>query len=198
VTEVFDGFDGEDDAATPLTHEEKRGLKLPWVTFRRELNEVEQGNILDGARWAARQRKDLLTENFLKELHKKMLGDVWEWAGTYRDTERNIGVEAWKIRMEMKKLIDDVRYWVEHETYERDELAVRLHHKLVAIHPFPNGNGRHARMAADLLITRLGGKPFSWGSGSIANTGEIRKAYVAALRLADDHDIRALLAFARS
>lgn len=198
MTGVFDGFDGEDDAATPLTHEEKKGLKLPWVTYRQELNEVEQSNILGGALWAERRRRDLLSEDFLRDLHKRMFGDVWDWAGDYRDTERNIGVPAWKIRMEMRTLIDDVRFWVEHKTFEPDELAVRFHHRLVSIHPFPNGNGRHARLAADLLVKNIGGKAFSWGNGSIADTGEIRKAYIAALRLADNHDVRELMAFARS
>jgi Fic-DOC domain mobile mystery protein B len=198
LSDVFDGFGGEDDAATPLTYDEKKGLKPAWVTYRHELNEVEQFNILDGTRWAARQRQDPLAEDFLRELHRKMLGDVWEWAGEYRDSDRNIGVDPWKIRIEMRTLIDDVRYWIDHKSFEPDELVVRFHHRLVHIHPFPNGNGRHARLAADLLIKRLGGKPFSWASGSIADTGEIWKSYSAALREADEHDIRALIAFARS
>jgi Fic-DOC domain mobile mystery protein B len=192
-------FDVEDDAATPLTHEEKDGLIPSWVTFRHELNEVEQANIAKGALWASRQRRcEVLDESFLCDLHKRMLGDVWTWAGAYRTTERNIGVPAWNIRMELKILLDDVRLWVERKVFDPDELAVRFHHRLVAIHPFPNGNGRHARLMADLLVMRLGRKRFTWGSASLLKAGEIRTRYVTALRQADGHDITALLVFARS
>jgi Fic-DOC domain mobile mystery protein B len=192
-------FEATDDAATPLAHEERAGLIPSWVTFRHELNEVEQTNIAKGALWASRQRRrDVLEEAFLRELHKRMLGDVWSWAGTYRTTERNIGVTAWKIPSELRVLLDDARLWIERSVFDPDELAVRFHHRLVAIHPFPNGNGRHARLAADLLVMRLGRSRFSWGSGGLANTGEMRKRYVAALRQADGYDIKALLLFARS
>jgi Fic-DOC domain mobile mystery protein B len=196
---LFHAFAGEDDAATPLTEEEKDGLVPSWVTFRHELNEVEQANITHGALWAARQhRRDLLEETFLRDLHKRMLGDVWTWAGVYRTTERNIGVPAWKIRTELKILLDDTRLRVEHAVFDPDELAVRFHHRLVAIHPFPNGNGRHARMMADLLVMRLGRPRFTWGSASLLKAGEIRMRYVAALRQADAHDIKDLLIFARA
>jgi Fic-DOC domain mobile mystery protein B len=192
-------FDAEDDAATPLTHEEKAGLIPSWVTFRNELNEVEQANIARGALWASRQRRrELLDESFLRDLHKRMLGEVWTWAGAYRATERNIGVPAWKTPMELRSLLDDARLWVERAVFEPDELAVRFHHRLVAIHPFPNGNGRHARLIADLLVMRLGRPRFTWGSAGLQEAGEIRTRYVAALRQADGHDITALLTFARS
>ena len=127
-----------------------------------------------------------------------MFGEVWSWAGTYRRTARNIGVEAYRIQIEMAAMFDDVRYWLEKDTYPPDETAVRLHHRLVFIHPFPNGNGRHARLMADLLSERLGGKPFSWGGGALVSVGELRSRYIAALRVADGHDIKPLLAFARS
>lgn len=192
-------FETDDDAATPLAHEEKNGLIPSWVTFRHELNEVEQANIIKGVLWASRQRRrELLDEALLRDLHKRMLGEVWTWAGSYRTTERNIGVPAWKIAMELRILLDDTRLWVERSVYDPDELAVRFHHRLVAIHPFPNGNGRHARLIADLLVMRLGGKRFTWGSAGLLKTGEIRARYVAALRQADNHDITALLTFARS
>jgi Fic-DOC domain mobile mystery protein B len=159
----------------------------------------EQANIAKGALWASRQRRrDVLEEKFLRDLHKRMLGDVWSWAGAYRTTERNIGIPAWKIPAELRILLDDARLWVERSVFDPDELAVRFHHRLVAIHPFPNGNGRHARLAADLLVIRLGGNRFTWGSASLMKTGEMRMRYVAALRQADGHDITALLAFARS
>jgi Fic-DOC domain mobile mystery protein B len=191
-------FDFDEDA-TPLADEEKDGLIPSWITFRHELNEVEQANIAQGALWASRQRsRHLLDEAFLRNLHKRMLGEVWIWAGDYRTTERNIGVPAWKIRMELKILLDDARLWVEQAVFDPDELAVRFHHRLVAIHPFPNGNGRHARLMADLLVMRLGRPRFTWGSASLLKAREIRTRYVTALRQADAHDITALLAFARS
>ena len=194
-TDIF----GFDEDATPLAEEEKDGLIPSWITFRHELNEVEQANIAQGAFWASRQRRrDLLDETFLRNLHKRMLGEVWTWAGDYRTTERNIGVPAWKIRMELKILLDDARLWVDQSVFDPDELAIRFHHRLVAIHPFPNGNGRHARLMADLLVMRLGRSRFTWGSTSLLEAGEIRTLYVTALRQADAHDITALLAFARS
>jgi len=127
-----------------------------------------------------------------------MFGEVWRWAGTFRRTERNIGIEAHRIHHELAVLLDDVRYWVANGTFPPDELAIRFHHRLVAIHPFPNGNGRHARLMADLLVERRGGQPFSWGGGRLADVGALRAAYVAALRAADNHDIGPLLAFARA
>jgi len=127
-----------------------------------------------------------------------MFGDVSRWAGTFRQTERNIGIEAHRIPNDLGMMFDDVRYWVDHQAYPPDEIAVRLHHRLVAIHPFPNGNGRHARLMADLLIERLGGQPFTWGGGSLHDIGELRRQYIDALRAADNHDIEPLIAFARS
>jgi Fic-DOC domain mobile mystery protein B len=199
--EVTDLFHEPDDA-TPLAPEERDGLLQTWITHRRDLNEAEQENILKGAAWARRSRgltaEGLLNDAFSRTLHKRMFGEVWKWAGTYRQTERNIGIDAYRISAELAAMFDDVRYWVEHKTFPADEIAIRLHHRLVAIHPFPNGNGRHARLMADLLIERLGGVHFSWGGGSLADVGELRRQYVAALRAADNHDIGPLLAFSRA
>lgn len=198
MTDLFQ----EPDDATPLMPAEREGLLQTWVTHRRDLNEAEQDNIVNGAAWARRQRgltaARLLQDGFARNLHKRLFGDVWNWAGSFRQTERNIGIEAHRIAVDLAAMFDDARYWVEHNTYRRDEIAVRLHHRLVAIHPFPNGNGRHARLMADLLIEKLGGEPFSWGGGSLADVGELRARYVAALQAADGHDIGPLIAFARS
>lgn len=198
MTDLFQ----EPNDATPLTPQEREGLRQSWITHRRDLNEAEQENIVDGAVWARRQRgltpAKLLDDGFARRLHGRMFDDVWEWAGAYRQSERNIGVAPYRIAADLALLFDDVRFWIEHDTYPIDEIAVRFHHRLVSIHPFPNGNGRHARLMADLLIEKLGGEAFSWGGGGLADVGELRARYVSALRQADGHDIGPLLAFARS
>lgn len=188
--------------ATPLTPAERDGLKQSWITTRADLNEAEQANIVKGVAWAHRLRgrdaASLLADRFALDLHKRMFGDVWKWAGTYRTSERNLGIERYRIPAEVRTLFEDVRYQIEHKSYSPDEIAVRLHHRMVAIHPFANGNGRHTRLMADLLIQKLGGKPFSWGGGPLADESKLRGRYIAALKDADNHDIGALLAFARS
>lgn len=191
-------FDGDDDAATPLTAEEREALIPTYITLRRELNEAEQIGIADADRWAFARARDVLDERFLRALHKRMFGKVWRWAGDYRTTARNIGVDAYRVITELHQLLGDVRFWVEHQTYPADEIAVRFHHRLVFIHPFPNGNGRHARVAADLLAMRLGEPRFTWGRVNLTEPKATRAAYVAALRAADAHNIASLLAFARS
>jgi Fic-DOC domain mobile mystery protein B len=197
MTDLFQ----EPEDATPLEPGERNGLLQSWITHRKDLNEAEQENIVAGAAWARGRRRlpidRMLTDDFVRTLHKRMFGEVWEWAGTFRSTERNIGIQAYRIAVELTNLLGDVRYWVEHATFPPDEIAIRFHHRLVAIHPFPNGNGRHARLAADLLVEKLGRQPFSWGGGSLADVGALRARYVTALRSADNHDIGPLLAFAR-
>lgn len=190
-------FEG-DDAATPLTPDEKKGLIPSYITLRRELNEAEQLGITAAEEWAFSRKRDVLDEAFLRRLHKRMFKDVWRWAGEFRSTPRNIGVEAWNISSMLRNLIEDARYWVSHGVYPPDEIAVRFHHRLVLIHLFPNGNGRHARLAADLLLVKLGQERFTWGRVGLVNAGETRKEYVAALRAADAHDLKPLLAFVRS
>lgn len=198
MTDLFQ----EPQDATPLEPAERQGLLQSWITTRHELNEAEQENIVKATIWVRKSRKrttgDLLDADFICALHKRMFGDVWAWAGTYRQTERNIGIAAYRIPMEVRALLEDVRYWIAHQTYGPDEIVIRFHHRLVAIHPFPNGNGRLTRMAADLLIERLGRPAFTWGGGSLTDVGALRAAYVAALKKADDHAIEDLIAFARS
>ena len=187
-----------DDAATPLTSEEKSGLRPSYVTLRRELNEAEQINVTRAEQWAFSRKRDVLDEAYLRRLHKQMFRDVWTWAGEFRTSERNIGVEPWRIATELRELLENGRYWIDHQTYPIDEIAARFHHKLVWIHCFANGNGRHGRLAADRLLVNLGQPRFSWGRQSLVNAGETRRNYVAALRAADNHDIQPLLAFVRS
>lgn len=195
---MTDLLEEPDDAATPLSAEEQAQLIPAYITLRHELNEAEQANILDAEGWAFARTRAVLDERFLSGLHQRMFGRVWRWAGKYRITPRNIGIDVYRIAQELRQLLDDGRYWIENTTYAPDEIAARLHHRLVWIHAFPNGNGRHARLAADLLLVALGRPRFSWGRVNLVDVGTTRQAYVAALRAADKHDLGPLLEFVRS
>lgn len=186
--------------ATPLDPEELDGLKLKHITTRGELDRWEQDNIQDALAWLARRRKsDILTEDFLCQLHEKMFGKVWKWAGEFRRTDKNIGVEWPYIAIHLRQLLDDARTWVAQSAYEPDEIAYRLHHKLVWIHVFPNGNGRHARLMADVILTDiLKTEAFTWGNGNLIEEGKIRQQYIDALRAADNYDYSLLKEFVRS
>lgn len=191
----------EPEDATALDPALRGDLIQTWITTRADLNEAEQENIVEGAAWARRRRRGvdaMLNDDFAKDLHGQMFGEVWKWAGRYRQNELNIGIAPHLVSAEMATLFDNVRFWIENSTYPSDEIAARLHHRLTQIHGFPNGNGRHARMMADLLVEKLGGKPFTWGSGSIQDTGTLRATYVKALQAADNHDLAPLMAFIRS
>lgn len=194
---MSDAF-GADGDATPLRPEERSQLIPTHVVLRSELNELEQQNIAEADRWAFTRKRNVLDEAFLRGLHRRMFDRVWRWAGTYRTTDRNLGVRPYLIEPELRQAIDDARFWVERESYAADEIAVRLHHRLVLVHPFPNGNGRWSRMAADVLIVRQGHRRFSWGRVSLGAAGDVRRVYIDALRAADKHDLEPLIRFARS
>ena len=185
-----------DDNSTPLTAEEKNGLKLKWITLRSELNEAEARNIAQAQLWlAANKKKDVCSDTFLRNLHKKMFCDVWVWAGEYRITERNIGVAPYQIPMKLMQLFDDLNFWIDNKTYSNHEIAVRLHHKLVQIHPFPNGNGRVSRLMADFVLQKLEEKTLYWGDTNLVDVSEVRRKYIDALRKADAGDYTDLLNF---
>lgn len=186
------------EGATPLDPNELGGLKHKHITTQGELDELEQANITSGLRWLARtRRKDILSDDFAIELHRRLFGDVWDWAGAFRKTGKNIGVDPIQIGIQLHGLIDDARYWVEHRTYQPIEAAARLHHKLVFIHPFPNGNGRHARIMADTVLEKVYGvAAIDWTAGTdLQKMGDRRTAYIAALKAADVHDFGPLLNF---
>ncbi len=184
--------------ATPITPEEAAALIPAFIATRTDLNIAEQRNILSAERWAFRRRENVLTEPFLRKLHFEMFGEVWTWAGQYRTTARNLGIDAWRIPSALIELLDNVRFWLKNSVYTVDEVATRFHHQLVWIHPFPNGNGRHARLAADLLLTQHQQPRLSWGRASLQETTDTRKQYIAALRAADNHDLEPLLKFVRT
>ena len=184
-----------DDNSTPLTEEEKQQLKAKWITTRAELNELETKGIVDAEIWLLQNKKDILNETFIKNLHKKIFGDIWKWAGTFRTTERNIGVAPYEIQTKLRILLDDVKFWIDNRTFSPKEIAIRFHHRLVQIHPFPNGNGRISRLMADLLMRQFGLPVLNWGSGSLTEISELRRKYILALQEADNGDYSSLLCF---
>lgn len=186
---------------TPLSDEEKEGLLIKSITTRGELDELEQLNIEKAVEWTLKNRfseEKILTEEFIKLVHKKMLGDVWNWAGKFRRSEKNIGVDWIKIGAELRTLLDDTMYWIEKRTYSPDETAIRFKHKLVTIHCFSNGNGRHSRLMADIIIESVFGmKVFTWNNSNLVKPNNARKEYIDSIRQADNGSIKPLLEFAR-
>lgn len=185
--------------ATPLDPDEARGLIPGHIRMQAELDQWEQANVLEGSTWAMRSReRDVLSERFVRELHKRMFGSTWQWAGTFRTTGKNIGVDSAQIGVQLHELLENARYWIERSTFPMDEIAARFHHRLVVIHPFSNGNGRHARQMTDVLLKRNGAAAFSWGGANLETVGDARDRYLVALRAADAGDYAQLLAFVRS
>lgn len=191
-----------EDEQTPLSEEEKEGLLIKTITTHGELDEHEQLNIEKAVAWTIQRKfkvNKILTERFIKDLHKKMFSEVWSWAGKFRKSEKNIGVEWVKIGIELKYLLDDTMYWIENKVYPEDEIAIRFKHRLVNIHCFPNGNGRHSRMMADIVIESIFEKEvFSWHHSNMVKADETRKKYIAAIREGDKGNINPLLEFARN
>jgi Fic-DOC domain mobile mystery protein B len=192
-----------EEGQTPLDEDEKDGLLIPSITTKGELDEVEQRNIEHAILWTIQRRRkftadEILTEQFIKELHRRMFGGVWKWAGTFRNSNKNIGVDKYQVGIELKMLLDDCKFWIANSTFSPDEIAIRFSHRIVAIHCFSNGNGRHSRLIADLIIEKVfAEKLFSW-SGQNLVKGDARSIYLTAIREADKGRYELLLAFARS
>lgn len=185
------------DGATVMDPDELAGLKFKHVTTRGELDHLEQANIQQGLLWLQRYKgTDFLNEGFIRDLHQRLFGEVWNWAGSFRTTEKNIGIDPIQIGIQLRNLLDDVQYWIEHQTYQPLEIAIRFH-RLVYIHLFANGNGRHARIMANALLTKvLEQKPIDWSGGyDLQKMNERREQYIEALRAADGGDIQPLLDF---
>lgn len=188
----------EPDGATPLDPDEIRGLKFKHVATRGELDELEQANIEQGLTWISRRRGgSVFDDGFIRTLHKKLFGDVWAWAGEYRLTEKNIGIAPLQIAVQLRMLLANASYWAEHQTFSPLEAAARFHHRLVQIHLFPNGNGRHARIATDIMLEEVyNHPPIAWASGfDLQADNERREDYIAALRAADAGDFQPLFTF---
>jgi Fic-DOC domain mobile mystery protein B len=187
------------EGATPLDPDEANGLIPQHIWTQGQLNEWEQANILDAEKWLNRQRFHLAkvtTTDFIKKLHVRMFGKTWTWAGAFRQSNKNIGVDKFEIAVSLYNLLDDVRYQIECQSYSIAELAARFHHRLVLVHPFANGNGRHARMMTDIILLSQGQKRFTWGRAkNLGEVSPVRERYIKALRAADQHNYESLIAF---
>jgi Fic-DOC domain mobile mystery protein B len=189
------------DGQTPLDEDEKDGLLINSISTRGELDEFEQQNIESAIQWILTRKfknEQIFTEAFIQDLHKRMYGQVWQWAGKYRRTNKNIGVEKLQIPVDLKALLDDAMYWITNDVFPPDEVAIRFKHKLVSIHCFPNGNGRHSRLMADIIIEKIYNQPvFTWGGANSSNENDIRDKYLRAIKAADKGEFSLLLEFVR-
>ena len=197
------GLDFDDtDGKTLLDEDEKEALKIKSITFQHELDEFEQRNIEKALLWLKRKRlsaEEILAEKFAKELHRHMYSDVWKWAGEFRKTNKNIGVDKHKIAVELRQLLDDGLYWIKHQSYHDAEIAIRIKHRIVLIHCFANGNGRHSRLMADIIMEKIFHQlPFTWGASNLVKKGNPRSVYLQALKKADTGDFGELIKFAKS
>lgn len=190
------------EGQTALDDDEKEGLLIPTIATRGELDEFEQQNIEQAILWTLKRtfKPDaIFKEEFVKSVHKRMYGDIWAWAGEFRKTNKNIGVDKWQIPTDLHNLLDDAKYWMENGTFSPDELAVRFKHRIVSIHCFPNGNGRHSRLMADIIVNKLFKQPvFTWGAANLVKGGNARAEYLKAVNAADNGEIEHLMKFARS
>jgi Fic-DOC domain mobile mystery protein B len=190
------------EGQTPLDEDEKEGLLIKTISTRGELDEFEQINIQQAVEWTIKHKfgkEEILSEEFLLLVHKRMFDEVWKWAGSKRKSNKNIGVDKYQISVEIKNLIDDCRYWIENNIYNPDEIAIRFSHRMVRIHVFPNGNGRHSRLIADIMISNLFNRPvFTWGRSDLSKKGGIRKKYLEEIYSADKGLMQPLLDFSRT
>ncbi len=187
---------------TPLDEEEKEGLKIQTITTKGELDEFEQKNIEQAIQWTigrSLKKEKVISESFIKSLHKRMYNEIWVWSGSFRKSNKNIGVDRWQISTELQKLLNDTLYWIENHSFTEDEIAIRFKHRLVSIHCFPNGNGRHSRLMGDIISEKLfNQKVFTWGQSNLSKNSYTRAAYLRALKKADNGDYSDLISFARS
>lgn len=186
---------------TPLDEDETEGLLIPTIATREELDEFEQQNIEEALLWVlgrSLKAETFLTQKFICNLHKRMYGQVWSWAGKFRQTDKNLGIDKWQIPVALKTLCDDTLFWIQNETFSPDLIAMKFKHRIVSIHCFPNGNGRHSRLMADIIINKVYKLPlFSWGEGDLVHQGGVRSTYLIAVKAADNENFEQLLEFAR-
>jgi Fic-DOC domain mobile mystery protein B len=188
------------EGATPIDADEAEGLLLTHITTRSELDRWEQNNIVEALAWIDKTKPSvILNEQFIKKLHLRMFGNVWRWAGHFRQSDKNIGVSWSQVPTSLRNLCDDTNLWIKLREESPDDMAVRFHHRLVSIHPFINGNGRHARLMTDILLKNILKRPgFTWGSEDLSKAGDVRHAYITALHAADEQNYEPLKQFVRT
>lgn len=187
--------------ATPLDPDEIQGLIPAHITTHADLNEWEQNNILEAELWITQRslKPDvILQQHFIRSLHKLMLAKTWRWAGQFRKSEKNIGIHWGMIATQLQISLDNTLHQIHHQTYSMIEIATRFHHRMVAIHPFVNGNGRHARLLTDALLLSLKQPRFTWGNTNLIKASQTRAQYIAALRAADQYNYNLLMEFVQS
>lgn len=148
--------------------------------------------------WTSAQKSSVFDERVLKALHKKMFGHIWHWAGEFRLSQDRRGADFFLIPGELGRLTLECANWAGERAYPPDTIAVQWFFGLVRIRPFLDGNARHARLATDLLLARLGRPPFTWGMVAGLTRGDAGEAYDSALMEAKDGNMGPLLKFARS
>jgi Fic-DOC domain mobile mystery protein B len=189
------------EGQTPIDEDEKEGLLIPAITTKDDLDEFEQLGVEGAIEWSRKRKialQQILSEDFVFELHRRMFGEVWKWAGQTRTSNKNIGNDWTQIREELKKLLDDCKLWIDHKVFPEDEIAIRFSHRIVKIHLFPNGNGRHSRLIADIIVSHVFDRPvYSWGSINLTTHGAARSTYLKALKQADEGNYQPLIKFAR-
>lgn len=188
---------------TPLSEDEIEGLLIPTITTHGELDEFEQQNIEKAVEWYLHRRKfkaeQILTEKLILDVHKKMFNGVWSWAGEIRKSEKTIGIKRYQISIRFRQLLDNCKFWIDHKTFSDEEISIRFKHELVAIHIFPNGNGRHSRLMGDIVMKHIFKKPiFTWGSKSLDEKSDVRDNYITALKKGDKGEFKDLVDFAQS
>lgn len=191
------------EGATPLSPDDMLGLKHKHVDTREQLNELEAANILQGQIWASTLKKPTLDSifdrAFVTNLHKALFGDVWEWAGIFRQRQLNIGIDPKNIPVDLHNFLEDAKCWVEFKHYDNLELSARIQHRLVQIHPFVNGNGRHSRIFTDIVrVYLLGEKPMKWAYAKLEDLTEERSSYITGLRKADEGDFSVFIKYLQS
>jgi len=201
VVLLSERFGCEPTGATPLSEDDYRELILQQLPDRNALNFAEATNILK-AQTKHLERKVrpevVLDDLFVRTLHREMFGEVWQWAGKYRTRDLSLGVEFTLVAESVRALMDNAKLWVDDNALDSDTLACQLHHQLVLIHPFVNGNGRLSRLMSDILLTSMGSEPFTWGASSLGGNSQARDAYIKSLKIADNGHLGPLLHFARS
>jgi Fic-DOC domain mobile mystery protein B len=179
---------------TPI--DDVSGLKIKGIRTRKELNILEAENIRNVVVKYLAVKPSRRTARFdvawARRLHKEMFGDVWKWAGQFRTEDLNIGVAWHQVETSLQNLLDDLKCWLQHGTGLLDQ-AVMLHHRAVQIHPFRNGNGRWARMLANIWLRRHDHPPTEWPEETVGAQSTIRDEYIKAIRLADEGDYGPLM-----